>query len=177
MPTKLHLFSVTHGLLKAAVALCVCGALVLGMALVAIPVIASNLDQNHFGIPAVIEGIARADVLAFAAFVLVSALISVLLILFALRATAQILATAMTGDPFVHENARRLARIGRLLLAVQVVGLLTLWVYQAVPERLGHVSLLFGPSPAGLIAILMIFVLARIFRHGSEMRAELEGTV
>ena len=177
MPTKLHLFSVTHGLLRAAVGLCICGAAVLAMALIAIPVIASNLDPNHFGIPAVIEGIARADVLAFAAFVLASALISILLFLFALHATAQILATAMTGDPFVSENARRLARIGRLLLAVQVVGLLTLWVYQAVPDKLGHVSLLFGPSPAGLIAILMIFVLARIFRHGSEMRAELEGTV
>jgi hypothetical protein len=177
MPSKLHLFSVTHGLLKTAVALCICGALVLAMALVAIPVIASNLDADHFGIPAVIEGSARADVLAFAAFVLASALISVLLILFALHATTQIVRAAMTGDPFVSENAKRLARIGRLLLAVQLVGLVTLWVYQAVPERLGHVSLLFGPSPSGLIAILMIFVLARIFRHGSEMRAELEGTI
>ena len=32
-------------------------------------------------------------------------------------------------------------------------------------------------SPGGLFAVLMIFVLARIFRHGSEMRADLEGTV
>jgi hypothetical protein len=31
--------------------------------------------------------------------------------------------------------------------------------------------------PVGVIAILMIFVLAQIFRRGSEMRAELEATV
>ena len=35
----------------------------------------------------------------------------------------------------------------------------------------------FDFSPLGVLAILLVFVLAQIFRHGSEMRAELEGTV
>ena len=46
-----------------------------------------------------------------------------------------------------------------------------------LPKALHEVYLGFGPSPAGLLAILVIFVLARIFRHGAEMRADLEGTV
>jgi hypothetical protein len=47
-----------------------------------------------------------------------------------------------------------------------------------LPEKVSeHVSVGFDFSPVGVLAALMIFVLAQIFRHGAEMRAELEGTV
>jgi hypothetical protein len=34
-----------------------------------------------------------------------------------------------------------------------------------------------GPSIAGLLAILLTFVLARVFAEGARMRDDLEGTV
>ena len=71
----------------------------------------------------------------------------------------------------------RLRRVGWLLLGVQALGVATMVVYGFLPKALHEVYLGFGPSPAGLLAILVLFVLARIFRHGAEMRADLEGTV
>jgi len=102
-----------------------------------------------------------------------------------LRAAAQIVQTAIRSDPFVADNARRLMRIGWLLVALEGVGifapvLLRRLVIHLVPEHLrGQVHFNFGFDmwPIGVIAILMIFVLAQIFRRGSEMRAELEATV
>jgi hypothetical protein len=65
-----------------------------------------------------------------------------------------------------------------LLLAAQFVGLLFDLALNFFPESLSeHVSLGFDASFSGVLAALLIFVLAQIFRRGSEMRAELEGTV
>jgi DUF2975 family protein len=70
---------------------------------------------------------------------------------------------------------------GWLLLVVQLIGFIAnLSLNAVIPERLKDqvdIGIGFDLSPVGLLAILMIFVLAQIFRHGSEMRAELEGTV
>jgi hypothetical protein len=177
MSGPVSLFPLTYWLIKAATLLCGLAVVALSLALCVIPLIASGLDGGYFALPAIIEGIPRANVLAFAAFALASWLICVLLIFAALRAAIGIMATAMTGDPFVTENAHRLTRIGWLLLIVQAVSLVTSLVYAAMPETLKHVWLFLGPSPVGLLGILLVFVLARIFRSGSEMRADLEGTV
>lgn len=177
MPKTSPLFSTTWWLLRAAMALCALTVLAMAIGLVAVPVIASNLDPNHFGIPAMIEGMSRGAVLAFAAFVLVTGAITFALLTLMFEATAAIVRTALDGDPFVAENAARLRRVGWLLLAVQALGVATMVVYGFLPKALHEIYLGLGPSPAGLLAILVIFVLARIFRHGAEMRADLEGTV
>lgn len=173
------LLAVTHWVLRLASALSAAAAALLGLALCAVPLIASNLDPNHFGAPATIEGVARGQVLAVAAFYLASGLICLLLILFALRVCDHVVRVAMAGDPFVTENADRLARVGWLLLAMEMLGLLTdLVTGLFVPRQLhGHFSSGIGVSPVGLLAVLLVFALAHIFRHGSAMRAELEGTI
>ena len=93
--------------------------------------------------------------------------------------TARIIDTASHGDPFVTENADRLNHIACLLLAIQAIGpgrrhrLMNM-----LPDKINdHVSVGFDVSASGILAALLIFVLAQIFRRGSEMRAELEGTV
>jgi hypothetical protein len=35
----------------------------------------------------------------------------------------------------------------------------------------------FGLSPAGVAFVLLLFILARVFRQGAAMRDDLEGTV
>lgn len=92
--------------------------------------------------------------------------------------TARIVDTASSGDPFVVENAARLNLIACLLLAIQLVGLIFDGVMSSLPDKLNsQISIGFDVSASGILAALLIFVLAQIFRRGSEMRAELAGTV
>ena len=91
--------------------------------------------------------------------------------------TARIVKTA-EADPFVEDNARRLMQIGWLLVAMQIVGLTAGMIVSLFPQAMrDHVQAGFDPSPIGILAVLLIFVLAQIFRRGAQMRAELEGTV
>lgn len=183
MPAKLHIFDLTYWLLKAVTLLTIFIAAILALALGAILVAATNLDGNHLGIPESLHGIARINALQIAGFAISVGLICVILILFALRSTAGIIRSAISGDPFVSENAKRLAHIGWLLLGVEVLGFMAHPIFERmvahlIPENLrGQAHFGFDASPIGLLAVLLIFVLAQIFRRGSEMRAELETTV
>lgn len=77
------------------------------------------------------------------------------------------------GDPFVPENAVRLRAMAWLLLGMEVLGyLLGLISHMAVKESAG-----FEFSITGLIAVLSLFVLARVFTRGTELRDEIEGTI
>lgn len=88
-----------------------------------------------------------------------------------MRALLRIVDSAMTGDPFVPENARRLRRIGWLLLAFNVL------VAETV-HAMVRGGILFPPlSIGGLVTVLLVFVLAHVFEQGSRMRAELQETV
>ena len=87
-----------------------------------------------------------------------------------------ILATAQAGDPFVVANARRLQAVGWALLAIQVLdvlfGIITISLAVRHVDTTGWV-----PSVSGWIAVLMVFVLARVFAIGTRMRDDLEMTV
>ncbi|QGN54743.1 DUF2975 domain-containing protein [Novosphingobium sp. Gsoil 351] len=92
-----------------------------------------------------------------------------------------------TGDPFIPENAERLSRMGWLVLAGQIasipVGALVLWIASVVEDspaaEHAHADLHsdFGFSFSSLLLMLVLFILARVFRRGAAMREELEGTV
>jgi hypothetical protein len=87
------------------------------------------------------------------------------------------LVTVRSGDPFVLENARRLNSIALAVLALEllhfVVGAIA---KSAAFAALGiHIDWTFSFTP--WIAVLLLFVLARVFEHGARMREDLEGTV
>jgi len=113
----------------------------------------------------------------------VIALVAILFHLF--RLLKRIVDTVGEGDPFVPENARRLTQMAWLTLAVQVVTLpiggIANWIDEAVGNGpnvhtdIGAVDV--GFSSNGLLLMLILFILARVFRKGAAMRAELEGTV
>lgn len=87
------------------------------------------------------------------------------------------LMTVRAGDPFVVENARRLDAIAIALLALELLHL----VVGAIAKSdafvtLGiHIDWSFSFTP--WIAVLLLFVLARVFEQGARMRADLEGMV
>jgi hypothetical protein len=85
--------------------------------------------------------------------------------------------TVRAGDPFVAANAYRLNTIAWLLLALQVISLVIWAIGKAVSSQAHPLHLDAGFSPAGWLAVIMTFVLARVFAEGTLMRRDLEGTV
>jgi hypothetical protein len=93
-----------------------------------------------------------------------------------LRALGQIIASTGEGDPFIVANARRLQTIGWALLGLQLLDVPALLLDKYFPS-MGSAAPDVTFSPGGWIAVLMVFVLSRVFAAGSAMKDDLEGTV
>jgi Protein of unknown function (DUF2975) len=87
------------------------------------------------------------------------------------------LGTVRAGDPFIAANAYRLNTVAWLLLALQAVSLVIWAIGKSVSTPQHQLHLDAGFSPAGWLAVIMTFVLARVFAEGTLMREDLEGTV
>jgi hypothetical protein len=85
--------------------------------------------------------------------------------------------TVRAGDPFVAANAERLRLIAWVLLALQVLSLIIAGIAEAVSTPEQPLDLDAGFSTSGWLAVLLTFVLARVFAEGALMRDELEGTI
>lgn len=81
------------------------------------------------------------------------------------------------GDPFVGGNAARLKAIAWALLAVQLISLAISMIARAVSTEAHPLELNAGFSIGAWLAVVLLFVLARVFAEGTRMREELEGTV
>src|SRR5262245_35847958 len=85
--------------------------------------------------------------------------------------------TVRAGDPFVPANASRLQAIAWALLALQLLSLTIGAIANAVSTPAHPLHLDAGFSINGWLAVLLTFLLARVFAEGTHMREELEGTV
>ncbi|HVL68623.1 MAG TPA: DUF2975 domain-containing protein [Vicinamibacterales bacterium] len=85
--------------------------------------------------------------------------------------------TVRAGDPFVAANASRLQVIAWSLLGLQLLSLVLGGIARAVSTSAHPVDVDAGFSIAGWLAVLLTFLLARVFSEGTRMREELEGTV
>jgi Protein of unknown function (DUF2975) len=104
-------------------------------------------------------------------------LVAVPLNLAVLRRLVAMVETVRTGNPFVAVNAGRLQAIAWLLLAQQLLSLVIAFIAKAVSTPAHPLHLDAGFSPGGWLAVLLTFVLARVFAEGTLLREELEGTV
>ena len=82
-----------------------------------------------------------------------------------------------SGDPFVAANAGRLQTIAWSLLALQLLGIAIGAIGKAISTPAHPVDLDAGFSLNGWLAVLLTFILARVFAAGTAMRDDLEGTV
>lgn len=100
----------------------------------------------------------------------------------------RIIGTVGEGDPFQPENATRLSQMGWLMLGTQIAiipaGFIALQLtrYAEAIEKTGvenfHFSMGSGDfDMTALLLVVILFILARVFRHGAAMREDLEGTV
>ncbi|MEX2271208.1 MAG: DUF2975 domain-containing protein [Vicinamibacterales bacterium] len=94
-----------------------------------------------------------------------------------LKRLLAIVDTVRAGDPFVAANAIRLQAIAWTLLALQLVSIVIGTIGKAVSTPAHPVHLDAGFSINGWLAVLLTFLLARVFAEGARMRDELEGTV
>ena len=85
--------------------------------------------------------------------------------------------TVRAGDPFVAANAYRLHAIAWLMVALQLISITIAAIGKAIstPEHPFHLDA--GFSVNSWLAIILTFVLARVFAEGTLMREDLEGTV
>lgn len=84
--------------------------------------------------------------------------------------------TVRVGTPFAAANADRLRQIAWGMLALQVIDLGFGWFATRLATATGE----FMPwqfSVTGWLAVLLLFVLARVFQQGAAMQDEIEGTV
>ena len=89
----------------------------------------------------------------------------------------RIVETVSRGDPFVAVNAYRLQAIAWLLLALQVLSIIIGGIGKAIASKEFPLHLDAGFSTSGWLAVILTFVLARVFAEGTLMREDLEGTV
>ena len=85
--------------------------------------------------------------------------------------------TVRAGDPFVAANADRLQTVAWALLALQLLSILVGAIANSVSTPAHPVHLDAGFSVNGWLAVLLTFLLARVFAEGTLMRDDLEGTV
>jgi hypothetical protein len=88
-----------------------------------------------------------------------------------------IVETVRGGDPFVAANASRLQAIAWALLALQLLSVVIGAIAKTVSTPAHPLHLDAGFSISGWLAVLLTFLLARVFAQGTLMREDLEGTV
>ncbi len=109
--------------------------------------------------------------------ILIGATLIVGLVFLFVKTLLDIVTSVGAGDPLTTENAARLEKMGWIGIGVQGIGLLTGMVTWRLSSFIPKLDLDFGIDLSSVILILLLFILARVFRAGAAMRAELEGTV
>ena len=94
-----------------------------------------------------------------------------------LKRLLAIVETVRAGDPFIAANANRLQAIAWTLLALQLLSLVISAIAKAVSIPWHPLDMDSGFSINGWLAVLLTFLLARVFAKGTRMREDLEGTV
>jgi hypothetical protein len=104
-------------------------------------------------------------------------LVAVPLNLAVLKRLVAMVQTVRAGDPFVAANAYRLQAIAWFLLGQQMLSLVIALIGKSVSTPGHPLHLDAGFSPSGWLAVILTFVLARVFAEGTLMREDLQGTV
>ena len=88
-----------------------------------------------------------------------------------------IVETVRFGDPFVSGNAARLQTAAWALLGLELLHLAVGAIAAAASSKSQPLDIDWNFSVTGWLAVLLLFVLARVFEHGTRMRDDLQGTV
>lgn len=151
---------------------------VLMFLLIPIVILTSQGMMTQFFEPGETPEIARHPLLAVVLALLLTAFAKTMFFFFGkMRA---IITSVGEGDPFIPANAQRLNMMAWLLLVVEILVVL-------IGAMRAHLANLMGwdwdgtsfriYDLDGLLMVIILFILARVFKHGAAMRDDLEGTV
>jgi len=87
-----------------------------------------------------------------------------------------IVETVRAGDAFVAANASRLQAIAKVLLALNLLSIVIGAIAKTVSSPAHPLHINAGFSINGWLAVLLTFVLARVFAEGTLLREEVERT-
>lgn len=106
-------------------------------------------------------------------------LVALVLVALFLRLSWRLIGSVEVGDPFHEDNADRLRSMGWLALIIQllVTGATFIGRWMGTFVEGVDAPLEIGVQGTGFLLPLVLFILARVFRLGTQMRADLEGTV
>src|SRR6266536_2143896 len=93
-----------------------------------------------------------------------------------LKRLLAIVETVRAGDPFVAANASRLQAIAWVLLALNLLSIVIGAIARTVSTPAHPLHINAGFSISGWLAVLLTFLLARVFAECALMREDLEGT-
>ncbi|HYD53190.1 MAG TPA: DUF2975 domain-containing protein [Gemmatimonadaceae bacterium] len=88
-----------------------------------------------------------------------------------------IVETVRAGDPFVPENAQRLNRIAWSVLGLALMHVVVMAIARAASTASHPIGIETRFDLARWVTVLLLFVLARVFEHGTRLREDLQGTV
>ncbi len=94
-----------------------------------------------------------------------------------LKRLLAIVETVRAGDPFVAANAARLQAVAWALLILQVLSMVIGGIATAYSTPKHPINVDAGFSVNGWMAVLLTFLLARVFAEGALMRDDLDGIV
>lgn len=148
------------------------GAAILGLLVATVVAEAWTFTALHItsasGIPETIGPLRAVAVLGLTAIPLNDAI---------LRRLTKMVETVRQGDPFVAANAYRLQTIAWFLLVLQLISLAIGAIGKMISTPAHPMHLDAGFSASGWLAVILAFVLARVFVEGALMREDLQGTV
>jgi hypothetical protein len=114
---------------------------------------------------------ARAPLMTGMLFAYVLSLAGVLVIVHSLR---RIFATLTAGDPFHPDNVNRLRLVGLMLAALELARY-AVWGFSRLIPQVDRVEP--NMNLTAWFSVLVVFVLAEVFREGARLRREAELTI
>ena len=136
--------------------------------------VAEDVLMSSLGVKPAVDREVMVSGMRLVAFV---GILAVPLVQVVLNRLLSIVDTVRAGDPFIIENARRLQTIATTLLGVQFLHLVIGFIAARTKSEVQQLDIDWSFSITPWLAVLLLFVLARVFEHGARMRADLEGTV
>lgn len=112
-------------------------------------------------------------------------IVMMLITLFGINRLRRIVDSVGEGNPFTRINGTRLRGMGIAAFAIQIVTFFGSLLASAMVATLGEVQpgeefsmhIEGGLSISGILLVLLLIILARVFDRGAEMQDELQGTV
>lgn len=93
------------------------------------------------------------------------------------RTLLAMIAAVSREETFASENIGRMERVAWNVIHLQLLGLAARLSGVDISGDISGFEIGLDLSPGGIAFALLLFILARVFRQGAAMRADLEGTV